>query len=72
MWMNRKQEAEKIYELKNISKDEKIHRLRELVVDCQNELEAQDQNMSPEITNGVSEGLRKAKNYLRELENSDK
>lgn len=67
MTMNMKQLAEDIYQL-DIPTDEKIRRLRDLALDCQNELDAQDQNMHPEVQHRLSEGLRVATDYLRELQ----
>lgn len=64
--MNRDEEVLEIYN-RNIDKKEKIRLLEDLTLDLVNELEAQDQNMHPEIHNRLSEGLRLAKNYLREL-----
>jgi len=46
---------------------DKIKQLEEIVLDCYNEMEAQDQNMHPEIQNEIDEGLRVAKNLLRKL-----
>lgn len=51
-----------------ISKDEKIKLLKDLILDCYNEMEAQDQNMHPEIKHNNAEGYRIAKDKLRELE----
>lgn len=64
--MNRDEEVLAIYH-RHIHKDEKIHLLEELIIDLVNELEAQDQNMHPEIHNKLSEGLRLARNFVREL-----
>lgn len=64
--MNRDAEVIEVYN-RDISKSEKIRLLEDLVLDLNNELEAQDQNMHPEIHNKLSEGLRLAKNFLREL-----
>ncbi|MAZ39918.1 MAG: hypothetical protein CMF49_07335 [Legionellales bacterium] len=65
--MNVKHDAKTIYE-SSVSKDEKILQLRNLILDCKNELDAQEQNMRPEVRHNLSEGLRVATNYLRELE----
>lgn len=64
--MDMKEMAEKIYNL-SIEKDKKIVMLKELLLDCLNEMEAQDQNMHPEVQHKVSEGYRLAKDFLREL-----
>ena len=66
--MNRDDEVLAIYHRK-IDPQEKIRLLEEFVVDLVNELEAQDQNMHPELHNKLSEGLRLAKNFIRELRN---
>lgn len=64
--MDRVEEVLNIYH-QDISKDEKIHQLEELSVDLINELEAQDQNMNPELHNKLSEGLRLTKDFIRML-----
>lgn len=64
--MNRDTEALAIYQ-SHIDKKEKIRLLEELALDLHNELEAQDQNMHPEIYNELSEGLRLTTNFIREL-----
>lgn len=64
--MDRDQEAMDIYQ-RPIDKQEKIRLLKDLLLDITNELEAQDQNMHPEIHHRLSEGLRLVKNFLREL-----
>lgn len=64
--MDRKEQVLELYS-RNIGNDEKIRLLEELVLDFTNEMAAQDQNMHPEIHNNLSEGLRLASNYLREL-----
>jgi len=48
-------------------KEEKIRLLEDIVLDLRNEMEAQDQNMHPEIHNKLAEGLRLATNFIREL-----
>jgi len=64
--MHKDLEVLEIYQ-RNISKKEKIHLLEEIILDLNNELEAQDQNMHPEIQNRMSEALRLATDFLREL-----
>ena len=64
--MNRDEQVLEVYH-RDVGKKEKIRLLEDLVLDLNNELEAQDQNMHPEIHNRLSEGLRLAKNFLREL-----
>ncbi|MGM9453576.1 hypothetical protein ACTAZI_09595 [Legionella bozemanae] len=69
--MNRDAEVLEIYH-RNISKEEKIHLLEEMALDLRNEMEAQDQNMHPEIHNKLAEGLRLATNFIRELQSLNK
>lgn len=64
--MNRTAEVWEIYH-KDIPQQKKIKLLEDLALDFHNELEAQDQNMHPEIYNGLSEGLQLVTNLLREL-----
>ena len=64
--MDRYNEVLDIYN-RRISVKDKIRLLEDLVLDLFNELEAQDQNMHPEIHNKMSEGLMLAKNLIREL-----
>lgn len=61
--------AKKAADIFNMScpKTEKIKQLQDLLTDCLNEMEAQDQNMHPEMTHNNAEGYRMAKNFLREL-----
>lgn len=68
--MDRVEEVCKIAK-QHISVQDKIRLLNDVVLDISNELEAQDQNMHPEIQNQLSEGLRLAKNLLRELRPQD-
>ncbi|VEG92073.1 hypothetical protein [Legionella spiritensis] len=65
--MDMKQEAERIYHL-TIDRDKKIRLLKDLALDCYNEMEAQDQNMHPEVHHKLSEGYRLAKDFIRKLE----
>ncbi len=65
--MNRYDEVLDIY-TKSTSRSEKICRLQELELDLLNELEAQDQNMQPELHNQLSEALMLLKNLLRALQ----
>lgn len=66
--MNREIEVVEIY-LMNISNEEKSKKLKEFLLDCYNEMEAQDQNMHPEVKHNLAEAYQLAKNYLRALEN---
>jgi uncharacterized protein YigA (DUF484 family) len=68
--MNRDDEVKELYH-SAIDNDEKIHLLEELVVDLINEMEAEDQNMHPDIHNKLSEGLRLARDYLRVLHENE-
>lgn len=61
--------VEAIYQMQ-VSRQEKCKLLKDLLVDCFNEMEAQDQNMHPEVHHNLSEAYQLAKNYLRELEAS--
>lgn len=65
--MNMKEQAEKIYN-RPLSDEEKLKQLKELEVDCVNMIEAQDQNMQPEMKQRLSEGLRKVRDYIRLFE----
>ncbi|MCE0723580.1 MULTISPECIES: hypothetical protein [Legionella] len=69
--MNRDAEVLEIYH-RNISKEEKIRLLEDIALDLRNEMEAQDQNMHPEIHNKLAEGLRLATNFIRELQSLNK
>ena len=64
--MNRDKEVLEIYHL-DIDKDEKIRLLEDISLDLINELEAQNQNMHPELSHKASEELRLATDFLREL-----
>ena len=65
--MNMKKIAEEIYH-RQISSAEKIKLLNELILDCNNELEAQNENMHPEVKHNLAEGLRVATDYIRRLD----
>ncbi len=65
--MNMKHMAQEIYH-QPIDNLEKIRLLNELILDCRNELEAQNENMHPEVTHNLAEGLRVAHDYVRRLE----
>jgi len=67
--MDKEREAEKIYKM-NINSAEKIERFKKLLLDCRDEMDAQDQNMHPEIDHELSEAYRIALNYIRQLESS--
>lgn len=68
--MNMKAEAIKIYQ-QPITNTEKIKRLNDLILDCHNELVAQNENMHPEVIHGNEEGIRIAKDYIRVLESAN-
>jgi predicted nuclease with TOPRIM domain len=59
---------EKELERLNQEYEEKLKQLKELEVDCVNMIEAQDQNMQPEMKQRLSEGLRKVRDYIRLFE----
>ena len=65
--MNMKKMAEDIYH-QQITKSEKIRLLNDLILDCRNELEAQNENMHPEVKHNLAEGLRIASDFVRALE----
>lgn len=64
--MNMKKRATDIYHM-HVDDAMKIKLLNDLLVDCYNEMEAQDQNMHPEVKHNLAEGFRVAKDYLRKL-----
>lgn len=64
--MNMRQRAMEINRMW-VSKEIKIKLLNDFILDCNNELEAQDQNMRPELHKDLGESVRLAKNYLRKL-----
>ncbi len=65
--MNMKKIAKEIYH-KSLDNAEKIRLLNDLILDCCNEMEAQNENMHPEVKHNVAEGLRIATDYVRQLE----
>lgn len=65
--MDMKNKAYELYNL-DVEKNKKIEVLNEFLLDCLREMEAQDQNMHPEVQHKVSEGYRLAKDFLRELD----
>ena len=65
--MDRVQEVLEIYH-QPIDKKEKLRLLKDLALDMHNEMEAQDQNMHPELHNKLAEGLRLVTDFIRELE----
>lgn len=65
--MDMKKVAEEIYH-KPLDNAEKIRLLNDLILDCHNELVAQNENMHPEIKHNIAEGLRIATDYVRQLE----
>lgn len=52
----------------NDSKRYKIEQLEQLSYDCQQQMDAQDQNMNPTVRHKLSEGLRLAKDNIRKLQ----
>ena len=67
--MNREIEVIEIY-LTKISIHEKCKRLEEFLLDCHNEMEAEDENMRPEVKHNLAQAYQLAKNYIRELKQS--
>lgn len=65
--MDMKKKVELLYHM-NINTQEKYKLMKDLLLDCYNEMEAQDQNMHPEVQHNLSEAFRLAKDYIRELE----
>ena len=65
--MNMKRLADIIYH-RPCDTTEKIRLLHELMLDCQIEMNAQSENMHPEIKHNLAEGLRVATDYVRQLE----
>ena len=66
--MDRVDEVKQVCE-KDLPKDEKVKLLEDLLLDLKNELEAQDQNMHPEVRNRLSEAYRLTNQYLLSLKN---
>lgn len=64
--MDRDTEVLEIYQ-SDKSVKEKLRLLEDLVLDMNNELEAADQNMHPEIQHKLAEGMRLARDSIREL-----
>jgi hypothetical protein len=65
--MDREIEVVEIY-LSQCSKEEKLKKLNDFLLDCYNEMEAQDENMRPEVRHNLAQAYQLAKNYLRQLE----
>jgi len=53
----------------HINKEKKIKLLEDFLLDCYNDMEAQDQNMRPEVVDNDEEGYRIALDCLRKLQN---
>jgi len=64
--MDMRKKVEEVYSM-NVTAPEKCRLLQEIIIDIYNEMEAQDQNMHPEVHHNLSEAYRLAKNYLRDL-----
>jgi hypothetical protein len=64
--MDMREEADRIFN-SDQSPQQKLASLKNLELDCVNQMEAQDQNMNPEQKHRLSEGLRKARDYIRNL-----
>jgi len=67
VFMNRELEVINIY-MQDISTEEKCKKLNDFVLDCFNEMEAEDQNMNPEVRDNLASAYQLAKKYLRDLE----
>lgn len=67
--MDMKKMAENIYR-QEITHAEKIKLLNQLIFDCNEELEAQNENMQPQVKHNLAEGLRVATDYIRRLTNN--
>jgi hypothetical protein len=67
--MDMQKREEEIYRMP-IKKSVKIKLLSDLIVDCINELAAQDQNMHPEIEHNLAAALQTATNHLRKLKST--
>ncbi len=65
--MDMVRKVEEVYR-RPLNNAEKIKQLNDLILDCRNELEAQNENMRPEVKHEVAEGLRLASDYVRRLE----
>lgn len=66
MIMDMKKREAQIYQ-SHMNTATKMNLLADLILDCINELEAQDQNMHPEVEHNLAEALRRATNHLRQL-----
>ncbi len=69
--MNLKNNVLQIYTNPAIDRDDKIQLLNDLLLDCYNEMEAQDQNMHPEVQHNTAEAFRLAKNLVRQLDEEE-
>jgi len=56
-------------EYSKLSSDEKIKQLHDVILDLTNEMEAEDQNMHPEVNHNLAIKLQEAIDALRKLEN---
>lgn len=65
--MNREIEVIEIF-LLDVTDSEKCSKLKEFLLDCGNEMEAQEENMRPEVKHNLAAAYQLAKNYLRTLE----
>lgn len=69
--MDMRKEANAIYS-SYLKREEKIRKLQELALDCENDLYAQEENMHPDVQSLAEEGLRLAKQYIRSLKEGSK
>lgn len=65
--MDRAKAAKNICNM-HINKEKKIKLMEDFLLDRYNEMEAQDENMRPEIANDNAEGYRIALDCLRKLQ----
>jgi hypothetical protein len=66
--MDMKKKAQDIYTSLD-TKELKIQQLNTLLEDCLMEMDAENQNMNPEVDHNLSEGYQAAKMYLETLKN---
>lgn len=69
--MDMKEKAHLIY-TSSETKELKIKRLQKILEDCLIEMDADDQNMNPEIDHNISEGYQVAKKYIESLKTQEK
>lgn len=65
--MSFNEEIKKV-EHSKLSSDEKIKQLNQIILDLTNEMEAEDQNMHPEVNHDLAIKLQEASDILRKIE----